>query len=90
MTPQEKRKRTIIERYGSYKNMLKKRDVKDLILGGYNGGIAKTEKGFAKWKPGELSKFAKKRGRDNKGRFLPKGAVHDTEEAVRGDSTQGS
>lgn len=71
MTPQEKRKRTIIERYGSFSNMLSKRDVRDLILGGYNGGIAKTPKGFAKWQEGKLSKYAKKRQRDSKGRFLP-------------------
>ena len=72
MTPQEKRKKTIIERYGSYSNMLASRDVRDLILGGYNGGKAKTDKGFAKWKAGELSKYAKRRRRDNRGRFLPK------------------
>lgn len=70
MTPQEKRKRTIIERYGSFSNMLSKRDVRDLILGGYNGGIAKTPKGFAKWQEGKLSKYAKKRQRDSKGRFV--------------------
>lgn len=34
MTPAEKRKATIIKRYGSYKNMLRSRDVRDLILGG--------------------------------------------------------
>ena len=72
MTPQEKRLKKIEKRYGSVKNMLKKRDVRDLILGGYNGGIQKTQKGFAKWEDGELSRFAKKRDRDNKGRFLPK------------------
>lgn len=72
MTPQEKRKRTIIKKYGSYKNMLKKRDTRDLILGGYNGGIVKTEKGFAKWGEGELKRYTKTRQRDAKGRFLPK------------------
>ena len=71
MTPQEKRKQTIIERYGSFSNMLKRRDIRDLILGGYNGGIRQTDKGFAKWEDGELSKFAKSRERDSKGRFLP-------------------
>ena len=81
MTPQEKRKQTIIKRYGSVKNVLKQRDVRDLILGGYNGGIRKTEKGFSKWEEGELSEFAKARERDSKGRFLPKegtdaGSVH--------------
>lgn len=70
MTPQEKRRRTIIERYGSFSNMLKKRDVRDLILGGYNGGLAKTPKGFAKWQEGKLSRYAKKRHRDSKGRFV--------------------
>jgi len=54
MTPQEKRKQTILKKYGSFSNMLKKRDTRDLILGGYNGGIAKTEKGFSKWEEGEL------------------------------------
>lgn len=72
VTPQQKRLRTIKERYGSVKNMLSKRDVRDLILAGYNGGIAKTQKGFAKWEEGELSRFAQKRERDSKGRFLPK------------------
>lgn len=72
MTPAEKRKATIIKRYGSYKNMVRGRDVRDLILAGYNGGIVRTEKGFAKWEEGELSEFAKSRERDSKGRFLPK------------------
>lgn len=72
MTPQEKRKQTIIKRYGSFSNMLKKRDVRDLILGGYNGGIKKTDKGFSKWDKDELKRFTKKRERDSKGRFLPK------------------
>lgn len=72
LTPQQKRLNTIKERYGSVSQMLSKRDVRDLILGGYNGGIKRTEKGFAKWEEGELSKYAKKRGRDSKGRFLPK------------------
>lgn len=72
MSPQEKRKRTIIERYGSFSNMLAGRDVRDFILGGYNGGKTRTAKGFAKWEEGELSKYTKKRGRDSKGRFLPK------------------
>ena len=66
MTPQEKRKRTIINKYGSFKRMLAGRDRADLVLGGYNGGIQKAEKGFATWKDGQLSKFAKKRQRDNK------------------------
>lgn len=78
MTPQEKRKHTIIERYGSFKNMLKNRDVRDLILGGYNGGIKRTDKGFSKWEPGELSKYAKKRQRDSQGRFLPEEATEST------------
>jgi len=71
-TPQEKRKQTILKKYGSFSNMLKKRDTRDLILGGYNGGIAKTEKGFSKWEEGELSKYASKRRRDSKGRFVAK------------------
>lgn len=72
MTPQEKRLRTIKERYGSFSNMLKKRDVRDLVLGGYNGGIKNVKKGFATWEEEELSQFAKKRDRDSQGRFLPK------------------
>jgi hypothetical protein len=82
MTPQEKRLRTIKERYGSVKQMLAKRDVRDLILGGYNGGKAKTDKGFAKWQPEELSRYAKKRERDNRGRFIPK-----TKTDIQGQST---
>lgn len=73
LTPQEKRLRTINERYGSVKEMLKRRDVRDLILGGINGGRTKAQKGFSKWEEGQLSEFAKKRERDSKGRFLPKG-----------------
>ena len=72
MTPQEKRKATIIERYGSFSNMLKDRDVRDLILGGYNGGLHRGSKGFAKWEEGRLSQFASNRERDSMGRFLPK------------------
>lgn len=72
MSPQEKRKRTIIKRYGSFKEMLKRRDVRDLILGGYNGGIRTGKKGFAKWEPGELSSYAKARQRDKSGRFVSK------------------
>lgn len=86
MTPQEKRKQTIIERYGSFSNMLKRRDVRDLILGGINGGRAKTDKGFAKWEKDELSRFTKKRERDNKGRFLPK--TGETED-LHTESTEG-
>lgn len=71
MTPQEKRKKTIIERYGSWSNAMKSRDVRDLILGGYNGGKHKTSKGFSKWEDGKLSDYAKKRERDSKGRFIP-------------------
>lgn len=70
MTPQEKRKQTILKRYGSFKNMLKHRDVRDLILGGYNGGIKKTQKGFATWDEGKLSEFASTRQRDSQGRFV--------------------
>ena len=72
LTPQQKRLNTIKERYGSVSQMLSKRDVRDLILGGYNGGKTRTAKGFAKWGEGELSKYAQNRGRDSKGRFLPK------------------
>lgn len=88
MTPQEKRKATIIKRYGSFKNMLKNRDVRDLILGGYNGGIKKTDKGFSTWEPGELSKFAKQRERDSKGRFLPKTGAD--EGSLRSQDTEDS
>lgn len=72
LTPQQKRILTINKRYGSVKQMLKKRDVRDLILAGINGGRTKTDKGFGKWEDGKLSEFAKKRERDSKGRFLPK------------------
>lgn len=72
LTPQEKRKATILKRYGSFSNAMKGRDVRDLILGGFNGGSAKTEKGFSKWEEGELSRYAKRRQRDKNGRFLPK------------------
>jgi len=50
--------------------MLKHRDVRDLILGGYNGGKARTAKGFATWEEGKLSNFARTRERDSKGRFV--------------------
>lgn len=71
MTPQEKRLKTIEKRYGSVSNMLKKRDVRDLILGGINGGRTKTKKGFGTWDEEALKRFARKRERDAKGRFLP-------------------
>lgn len=72
MNPQEKRLKTIKERYGSMSNMLKRRDVSDLILGGFNGGIVRTAKGFSKWEKEELRKFTAKRQRDSKGRFISK------------------
>lgn len=78
LTPQEKRLVTIKERYGSVRDMLKRRDVRDLILGGYNGGTTKTAKGFSKWEDGKLSEFAKARQRDSSGRFLPKEEAPDT------------
>lgn len=70
MTPQEKRKRTIIERYGSYKKMLAKRDRRDLVLAGINGGRKSVPKGFAKWEKEKLEKFISTRERDSKGRFI--------------------
>lgn len=75
LTPQEKRLLTINERYGSVSNMLKKRDVRDLILGGYNGGIKRGRKGTAAWPEGKLDALVKSRTRDGKGRFLPKDAT---------------
>lgn len=72
MTPQERRKRTIIERYGSYKNMLSKRDRRDLVLAGINGGRKSVAKGFATWDKGELQTFTKARERDERGRFIKK------------------
>ena len=72
MTPQEKRLHTIKERYGSVRHMLSRRDVRDLILAGYNGGIQKTQKGFATWQADELKRFTKTRQRDSRGRFIPK------------------
>lgn len=75
MNRQEKRKQTILKKYGSFSNMLASRDIRDLILGGYNGGIKRgVKKGFAAWEEDELSRFAKKRTRDAQGRFLPKEA----------------
>lgn len=84
MTPQQKRNRTIIERYGSHKKMLASRDVRDLILGGYNGGIKKTKKGFATWEPQKLRRYTSKRKRDSQGRF-----VAETEEGTS-DSAKGT
>jgi hypothetical protein len=77
MTPQQKRLRTIRQRYGSVREMLKRRDVRDLILGGYNGGIKKGKKGFATWKEGELSRFARSRPRDSQGKFIAAEAPTD-------------
>ena len=71
MTSQEKRKRTIIKKYGSYSQMLKEtRDVSNLILGGYNGGIKRGRKGTATWDKEKLQAMVKKRKRDSKGRFV--------------------
>ena len=76
MTPAEKRKQTILKRYGSYKNMLARRDVRELILGGYNGGTRRVDKGFSKWDKDELQEFVASRERDANGRFLPKTPTH--------------
>lgn len=73
LTPQQKRLRTIRERYGSVKQMLAKRDVRDLILGGYNGGIKQAKKGYATWEKDKLKAFVKTRRRDSSGKFLPEG-----------------
>lgn len=70
MTPQEKRKQTIIRKYGSFKAMLAGRDVRDLILGGINGGRVKNDnKGFGSWDEREIKRYARKRNRDTRGRF---------------------
>lgn len=69
MTPAQKRLRTVKKRYGSVSNMLKKRDVRDLILGGYNGGIQRVEKGFATWDKEKLKAHTAKRVRNSKGQF---------------------
>lgn len=63
-----KTKKTIIVEYRTKNN----RDVRDLILAGYNGGIKKGRKGFATWESKKLSRFVSRRTRDSKGRFLPK------------------
>lgn len=72
MTPQERRKRTIIKRYGSYKNMLSQRDRRDLVLAGINGGRKSGTKGFATWDKKELKEFVENRKRDTRGRFTKK------------------
>lgn len=83
MTPAEKRKRTIKQRYGSYKNMLKKRDVRDLILGGYNGGIQRVRKGFATWEEDKLKDFTTKKSRGKDGRFTKTGEdVHKSTDGL--------
>lgn len=76
MTPQEKRLKTINERYGSVSQMLAKRDVRDLILGGYNGGIQHGRKGYATWDKEKLKSFVETRERDSKGRFIAKTDTH--------------
>lgn len=79
MTPQEKRLKTIKLKYGSMKAMLAKRDVGDLILGGYNGGIKRGNKGTATWPEGKLTALVESRRRDERGRFLPKDTTKDTQ-----------
>lgn len=79
MTPQEKRRRTIIERYGSYKNMLANRDRGDLVLGGINGGRKSVAKGFATWDKTEFKAFVTKRKRDERGRFIKEKDGSETE-----------
>lgn len=86
MTPQQKRNRTIIERYGSHKNMLAGRDVRDLILGGYNGGIKKTKKGFATWEPQKLRRFTEEKQRDSMGKFVAK--TETTTDSAQGTEEQ--
>lgn len=76
MTPAEKRLKTINKKYGSVSQMLAKRDVRDLILGGYNGGIQTGRKGYATWDKEELKSFVETRERDSKGRFIAKTEVH--------------
>jgi hypothetical protein len=52
--------------------MLSARDKRDLILGGYNGGIKRGKKGYATWEKEKLKKFVGKRQRDSSGRFVKK------------------
>jgi hypothetical protein len=70
MTTAEKRLYTINRKYGSMKKMLAKRDVSNLILGGYNGGIKKGRKGTATWDEKKIKDLAARRKRDSCGRFV--------------------
>ena len=63
MTTAEKRLYTINRKYGSMKKMLAKRDVSNLILGGYNGGTAT-------WDEKKIKDLAARRKRDSCGRFV--------------------
>lgn len=67
----DKRLQTMIKRYGSVAGAMKSRDVSDLVLGGYNGGIKKSKnKGFGSWDKEKITEFAKSRKRDSRGRFI--------------------
>lgn len=78
LSPSDKRLQTIIKKYGSIANSLKRRDVGDLVLGGYNGGKKTGNKGFSTWNPKELSEYASQRLRDSKGRFVREESTDDS------------
>lgn len=84
MTPAQKRHQTVKKKYGSYSRMLReKRDVSNLILGGYNGGIKRGRKGTATWEKEKLQAMVQARERDSRGRFLPGSGANGS--ATRGD-----
>jgi len=60
---------------------MQSRDVGDLVLAGYNGGIKRVKKGFGTWEKERIKSFAQSRKRDKRGRFIQEGnRQEDTDE----------
>lgn len=68
-----KRIETVNRKWGSWGKMLEERlHPADRVLGGYNGGIRRVKKGFAKMDKQRFREMVENRERDSHGRFISK------------------
>lgn len=68
-----KRIETVNRKWGSWGKMLEERlHPAYRILGGYNGGIRRVRKGFAKMDKQRFREMVENRERDSRGRFISK------------------
>lgn len=68
-----KRIETVNRKWGSWGKMLEERlHPAYRVLGGYNGGIRRVKKGFAKMDKQRFREMVENRERDSRGRFISK------------------